>query len=204
MSRPVPIRQDKTRQTRQLIEECAVRLFAERGYDHVSMAEIAQWANVAPATVFNHFPTKDALIFNGLERFESGLLDAIVQRNQSDSIPQAFRTYVLAIHGSLTSNDPDTVRRLRTIAAIIDASPALLSAEQQIYGHYTDRLATLIAEDTQQSDSLQAWVIANALMGVHRALVRYVRTAMLADASPARVTREVRRIASVVFAQLDR
>jgi AcrR family transcriptional regulator len=92
MSQPAGIRQNKTRQVRQLIEECAVRLFTERGYDHVSMAEIAHRANVAPATVFNHFPTKDALIFNGLEPFESGLLDAIVQRDEHDSIPQEFRT----------------------------------------------------------------------------------------------------------------
>jgi AcrR family transcriptional regulator len=198
------IRQTRARQTRQLIEECAVRLFAERGYDHVSMAQIAHQADVAPATVFNHFPTKDALIFHGLERFESGLLDAISQRDEHDSIAQAFRTYVLAIHGSLTSNDPDAVHRLRTIAEIIDASPTLLGAEQQIYGHYTDRLAILIAEDTQQCDGLQAWVIANALMGVHRALVRYVRTAISTGTAPARVNREVRRMGTVAFAQLDR
>lgn len=205
MSQPTGARHDKTRQTRQLIEECAVRLFAERGYDDVSMAEIAQRADVSPATVFNHFATKDALIFNGLERFESGLLEAISQRDGHDSIPHAFRTYVLAIHGSLTSTDPDALRRLRTIAEIIDNSPALLSAEQQIYGRYTDRLAALIAEDpAQQCDGLQAWVIANALMGVHRGLVRYVRAALLSGAAPARVTREVRRLASVAFAQLDR
>jgi AcrR family transcriptional regulator len=204
VSQATGIRQDKTRQTRQLIEECAVRLFAEHGYDHVSMTEIAQRANVAPATVFNHFPTKDALIFNGLEQFEAGLLDAIVQRDEPDSIPQAFRTYVLAIHGSLTSNDPDATRRLRTIAKIIHSSPALLNAEQQIYGRYTDRLGNLIAEDTKQRDGVQTWVIANTLMGVHRALVRYVRTALLTGAAPSRVNREVRRIASVAFAQLDR
>jgi AcrR family transcriptional regulator len=204
MSRPAGIRQDKTRQTRQLIEECAVTLFAERGYDHVSMAEIARQANVAPATVFNHFPTKDALIFNGLARFESGLLDAIVQRAEHDSIAQAFRTYVLGIHGALASADPDAERRLRTIAKIIHASPALLSAEQQIYGRYTMRLGDLIAEDTQLGDGVQAWVIANALMGVHRALVRYVHIALLNGDTPTRVNREVRRIASVAFAQLDR
>src|SRR5262249_17378915 len=105
-----------------MIADCAVTLFAERGYDDVSMAEIAQRANVAPATVFNHFATKDALIFNALERFETGLLDAIGQRDARDSIPQAFRTYVLAIHGSLASSDPDATGRLRTIAEIINAS----------------------------------------------------------------------------------
>jgi AcrR family transcriptional regulator len=199
------IRQDKARQTRRMIEDCAVTLFAEYGYDDVSMAEIAQCAEVAPATVFNHFATKDALIFSGLERFESGLLDAIGQRDAHESIPQAFRAYVLALHGSLASDDPDATRRLHTIGQIIEASPTLLNAEQQIYGRYTDRLAALIAAvPTQPCDDLQAWVIANALMGVHRCLVRYVRTALLGGAAPARVHRDVRRMASVAFAQLDR
>ena len=205
MSEPISVRKDKTRRTRQLIEECAVALFAEGTYDDVTMAEIARRANVSPATVFNHFATKDALIFNGLERFERGVLDAIRHRGLQQSIPEAFRTLVLTMNGSLTSAAPEQMHRLRTVAEIIESSPALLSREQQIYGRYTDLLATLIVEQAAaHGDDLQAWVIANALMGVHRALVRHVRNALLADMPPMQIVREVRRQASVAFAQLDR
>lgn len=205
VNQPTGTRKDKTRRTRQLIEECAVALFAEGAYDDVTMVEIARRANVSPATVFNHFATKDALIFNGLERFERGLLDAICHRALQESIPQAFRTLVLTMSGSLTSAAPEQMRRLRTVAEIIESSPALLSREQQIYGRYTDLLATLIVEQAAaRGDELQAWVIANALMGVHRALVRHVRNALLADTPPTQIVREVRRQASVAFAQLDR
>lgn len=205
MNEPISVRKDKTRRTRQLIEECAVALFAEGTYDDVTMAEIARRANVSPATVFNHFATKDALIFNGLERFERSLLDAIRHRGLQESIPQAFRTLVLTMNGSLTSATPEQMRRLRTVAEIIESSPALRSREQQIYGRYTDLLATLIVEqEAAHGDELQAWVIANALMGVHRALVCHVRNALLADTPPTQIVREVRRQASVAFAQLDR
>jgi AcrR family transcriptional regulator len=205
VNQPTGVRKDKTSRTRQLIEECAVALFAEGAYDDVTMAEIARRANVSPATVFNHFATKDALIFNGLERFERGLLDAIRHRALQESIPQAFRTFVLTMNGSLTSAAPEQMRRLRTVAEIIESSPALLSREQQIYGRYSDLLATLIVEHVAaHGDELQAWVIANALMGVHRALVRHVRNALLADTPPTQIVREVRRQASVAFAQLDR
>jgi AcrR family transcriptional regulator len=205
VNQPTGTRKDKTRRTRQLIEECAVALFAEGAYDDVTMVEIARRANVSPATVFNHFATKDALIFNGHERFERGLLDAICHRALQESIPQAFRTLVLTMSGSLTSAAPEQMRRLRTVAEIIESSPALLSREQQIYGRYTDLLATLIVEQAAtHGDELQAWVIANALMGVHRALVRHVRNALLADTPPTQIVREVRRQASVAFAQLDR
>ena len=205
VNQPTGVRKDKTSRTRQLIEECAVALFAEGAYDDVTMAAIARRANVSPATVFNHFATKDALIFNGLERFERGLLDAIRHRALQESIPQAFRTFVLTMNGSLTSAAPEQMRRLRTVAEIIESSPALLSREQQIYGRYSDLLATLIVEHVAaHGDELQAWVIANALMGVHRALVRHVRNALLADTPPTQIVREVRRQASVAFAQLDR
>ena len=205
VNQPTGTRKDKTRRTRQLIEECAVALFAESSYDDVTMVEIARRANVSPATVFNHFATKDALIFNGLERFERGLLDALCHRALQESIPQAFRTLVLTMSGSLTSAAPEQMRRLRTVAEIIESSPALLSREQQIYGRYTDLLATLLVEQVAaHGDELQAWVIANALMGVHRALVRHVRNALLANTPPTQIVREVRRQASVAFAQLDR
>jgi AcrR family transcriptional regulator len=205
VNRPSVTRKDKTRHTRQLIEECAVALFAESSYDDVTMVEIARRANVSPATVFNHFATKDALIFNGLERFERGLLDALRHRALQESIPQAFRTLVLTMNGSLTSAAPEHIRRLRTVAEIIESSPALLSREQQIYGRYTDLLATLLVEQVAaHGDELQAWVIANALMGAHHALVRHVRAALLADTPPTQILREVRRQASVAFAQLDR
>jgi AcrR family transcriptional regulator len=205
VSQATGVREDNKRRTRQLIEESAVALFAERGYDNVTMAEIAWRADVSAATVFNHFATKDALIFLGLQRFECELLDAIRVRPASDSLPQAFRAFVLAVNGSLTSAAPDAMHRLRTIAEIIESSPALLAREQQIYGRYTDRLATLIAEEAvADRDDLQPWIIANALMGVHRALVRHVRNALLADTPSAQIVRQVRRQASVAFAQLDR
>ena len=205
MSQAAGVRENKKRRTRQLIEESAVALFAERGYDHVTMAEVARRADVSSATVFNHFATKDALIFSGLERFECELLDVIRARPVTESLPQAFRSFVLAMNGSLTSSAPDAMRRLRTIAEIIESSVALRGREQQIYGRYTDLLATLIADETvADRDDPQPWVIANALMGVHRALVRQVRNALLADTPPAQIVRQVRRQASVAFAQLDR
>ena len=205
MSQAAGVRENKKRRTRQLIEESAVALFAERGYDNVTMAEVARRADVSSATVFNHFATKDALIFSGLERFECELLDVIRARPVTESLPQAFRSFVLAMNGSLTSSAPDAMRRLRTIAEIIESSVALRGREQQIYARYTDLLATLIADETvADRDDPQPWVIANALMGVHRALVRQVRNALLANTPPAQIVRQVRRQASVAFAQLDR
>ena len=61
------LRQRKKQQTRQLIADTAWRLFADRGFERVTVAEIAREAQVAVATVFNYFPTKEDLFFYRLE-----------------------------------------------------------------------------------------------------------------------------------------
>lgn len=57
-------RERKKQQTRQLISDVATTLFMERGFDHVTVAEVAKAADVAVQTVFNHFPTKEDLFFD--------------------------------------------------------------------------------------------------------------------------------------------
>ena len=56
------LRERKKEQTRQLIAETARRLFSERGFDRVTVAEVARAAEVSEQTVFNYFPTKEDLV----------------------------------------------------------------------------------------------------------------------------------------------
>ena len=64
------LRERKKLQTRELIAETARRLFAERGFEAVTVAEVARAADVAEKTVFNYFPTKEDLVYWRLESFE--------------------------------------------------------------------------------------------------------------------------------------
>ena len=57
------LRERKKQQTRELIAETARRLFTERGFERVTVAEIARAAEVSEQTVFNYFPTKEELVF---------------------------------------------------------------------------------------------------------------------------------------------
>src|SRR4029450_4317992 len=70
------LRERKKEQTRQLIAQTAWRLFADRGFDGVTVAEVARQAEVAVATVFNYFPTKEDLFYERLEAFEARLMEA--------------------------------------------------------------------------------------------------------------------------------
>src|SRR5436305_14133993 len=95
MTTDVGLRERKKQRTRQLIADTARRLFAERGFDRVTVAEIAREAEVAQATVFNYFPTKEDLFYSRLEAFEEQLLAAIRERAPGQRVLAAFGGFLL-------------------------------------------------------------------------------------------------------------
>jgi AcrR family transcriptional regulator len=201
---PTGRRERKKQQTRQLIADTARRLFAKRGFEGVTVAEVARAADVAEATVFNYFPTKEDLFYSGLEAFEERLLTAIREREPGESVLAAFARFVLEPRGLLAAKDPDAVERLAAITRVITDSPALLAREQQIFAGYTASLAALLAEETHaQADAIEPWVAANALMGVHRALVDYTRRQIVAGTRNPRLARQVRAQGKQALAALE-
>jgi AcrR family transcriptional regulator len=201
------LRELKKEQTRKLIAETAWRLFADRGFDQVTVAEVAREAQVAEATVFNYFPTKEDLFYSRFEAFGAGLLEAISTREAGEPALAAFRRHLLQSGGLLAqveAGDAQALERLRTINRVIAASPALQAREQQAFARSTDALAGLLAAETgAPAGDLQPQVAANALMGVQRALIDYTRRRILADDEPARLAADVRRRAQRAFALLE-
>jgi AcrR family transcriptional regulator len=170
------LRERKKQRTRQLLADTARRLFAERGFEQVSVAEIARVAEVSEATVFNYFPTKEDLVYSAFEAFEDALLDAIRDRPQGQSVLEAFGAFILQPRGFLAEPDDAVAAEMVAATRIIAASPALQVREQQILSRYTDALAGLIAEETSAAPGdLRPYAAASALIGVHRALINYVR-----------------------------
>ena len=73
----VGLRESKKLHTRQQIADEAMRLFVTRGFDHVTVAEVAAAAGVSEKTVFNYFPTKEDLFFDEVPKREAALVEAI-------------------------------------------------------------------------------------------------------------------------------
>src|SRR5919201_710943 len=84
------LRERKKQQTREHIAETARRLFGERGFERVPVAEVARAADVSEQTVFNYFRTKEDLVYWQLESFEQELLDTLRARAVGESILEAF------------------------------------------------------------------------------------------------------------------
>jgi AcrR family transcriptional regulator len=199
------LRERKKQQTRERIADTARRLFVERGFDQVTVAEIARAAEVSEKTVFNYFPTKEDLLYSRLESFEEDLLGTIRQRGPGESILAAFGRFVLQRRGLLAAEDPEAIEYFVGLTRMITDSPALLARERQIFERYTSSLAALIAEEEGAEDgSVEPWVVANAMMGVHRGLVDYSRARIIAGARPPHLAREVRAQGKRTLRALER
>jgi len=191
------LRERKKERTRQLIADTARQLFAERGFDAVTVAEIARQAEVAEKTVYNYFPTKEDLFYSRLEAFEEELLAAIRERGEGESVLAAFEGFILEPRGlfamSASGDDETATEQLRSVTRIITESPALLARERQVFARYTDALAGLIAEETgAPPDAVEPRVAAGAMLSVHRELIDYVRRRALAGGSARTIARGVR------------
>jgi AcrR family transcriptional regulator len=178
------LRERKKQQTREAIAEAARALFVERGFEAVRVAEIARAADVSEKTVFNYFPTKEDLVFWRLEAFEEEILGALRARAPGEPALAAFRRFVLTPRGLIEEDDPAARERLLGITRMITSSPALVAREQQVFERFTGSLAAMLAEETgAEPGDVEPWVAANAMMGVHRALVRFTRERVLEGAT---------------------
>jgi AcrR family transcriptional regulator len=204
-SPPAGLRERKKQRTRQLIAATARRLFAERGFEAVTVAEIAREAEVAEKTVFNYFPTKEDLFYSSLKAFEEQLLAAIRDRRPGTTMIAAFGDFLLQPRGVFALEDTDAAtEQLRTVTRVITASPALLARERQIFARYTESLADLIAEETGAApDDVEPRAAAGALLAVHRALIDYVRRKTIAGASAHAIARGLRAQAKQALALLE-
>jgi AcrR family transcriptional regulator len=154
------LREFKKQRTRQLIADTALRLFVERGFERVTVAEVAEAAGVSEKTVFNYFPTKEDLFFDEVEERETALVAAVRDRRPDESIPAALRRSQIADCGRLCTTG------FAAFARLIEESPALRAKELEIMARFTRSLAEAIDQELGCGE-LDASVAASLLVGVH-------------------------------------
>jgi AcrR family transcriptional regulator len=193
------LRERKKQQTRQVIYEAARRLFAERGFDRVAVAEVAREANVSEVTVFNYFPTKEDLFYAGMQFFEEELLEAVRRRKPGESALRAFRRKLLDSVEGLRSKERFVA--IKKATETFAASPSLAARERQIVDRYTRELAELLGGP---EPDVEAVAVATALMGAHRAVVDHVRRRVQAGARGDALADDARTQIRRAFGRLER
>lgn len=205
MTEQLGLRERKKLETRQRIVDTALGLFDDRGFDRVPVAEIARAANVSEATVFNYFPSKEDLVYGGMQAYEDRLIAAVASRPGGTSAVEAFKDFVLQPRGALAADDGEATSVVARTARIIAGSETLKAREQRILDHATHALAELIERDAAAPTSaLGAWVVANALMGVNLAMVRLAQRLAAEGRNGPEVGRIVRKQGKDAFELLER
>ena len=177
------LRESKKEQTRQEIAANAMRLFATRGFDHVTVAEVAAAAGVSEKTVFNYFPTKEDLFYDEVPAREAALVDAVRSRAPGESILAALRRLEAAECPRLCSLG------FATFARIIEESHALQAKELEVMARFVQVLTDAIQADLG-IDERDARIAAGLLVSVHWQLFRTARKQALAGRhGPAAVRR---------------
>ncbi|MFJ3219640.1 TetR/AcrR family transcriptional regulator [Kitasatospora sp. NPDC086801] len=141
MTVPPGRRERKKAATRQKIADTALRLFLERGYDAVGIRDVAAEADVAVTTLFSHFASKEALVFERDDDFEQRLTRAATGRAPHEPLVPALRREVQALVRHCTADSAAPIWRM------IEESPALREYEESMRLRHAESLATAIAAD---------------------------------------------------------
>ncbi|MFG1977329.1 TetR/AcrR family transcriptional regulator [Nonomuraea fuscirosea] len=148
-------RERKKAATRAAILDAATALFLERGFDGVSVREIADQADVSPKTVFTHFPQKEALVFGDEDERHERLVAAVRDRAPGSSISDALKAHYLAEIAAMRTGPQ------RRILALMEETPALIDYAEKMWFRHEDALVAAIVEEfglTEPTEEIRFYV----------------------------------------------
>ena len=122
------LREHKKRMTRQQISDTATWMFAQRGYDHVRIADVAETVGVSEKTVYNYFPTKESLVFDREEEITADIIGALRDRGPTTSPVQALVTYMHDEGLRYGDVPPEAIWMLSAFDDLVTSTPELVAA----------------------------------------------------------------------------
>lgn len=163
MLNPSDRRSRKRLATRQTISDAATRLFIARGFDQVTVDEIAAAADVGRMTVFNHFPRKEDMFFDRDEEARAMLRAALRERDPHVAPVETLR---LLVHRLIAQNSPAVEFSARSAGFIttVEASDTLKARARAIRDELAQVLAVALADCVQREPTDPAARLAAALL----------------------------------------
>ena len=158
---PQGLRDRKKQRTREQIIEAAMGLFAERGYQATTIADIATAADVARRTFFAYFPSKEAVVFHNVDRDLDGLASTLRDRLPGESSFDALRRWIDARFEEWTADEDEAVLRKR----LCREDDGLANFESGMMARIHELLLEAIADDLDEpQDALRPQLVAAAAM----------------------------------------
>jgi AcrR family transcriptional regulator len=198
---PEGLRASKKRRTRDSIASAAMQLFRERGYDAVTVAEVAAAADVSEKTVFNYFPAKEDLVFERGQDRRAALIAAILERPAGASVVEPFLEATLAF---LDRVEHDPAETTVAVPRLVMASPTLRDRLFVGWEREAEELSPVIAAAAGAAeDDLTARVVARSLAWTNRLVFRAAVTRLIAGEDRRVVASELRADARRAYRQLE-
>lgn len=203
-SRGAGLRERKKQQTRELIAATAARLFADRGYERVTVADVAAAAEVAEQTVYNYFPAKRDLVLDQDEQLRDRLTELIRNRDPGTSPARAIRAAALAFVALIPAVPADQARGgLGYLAAV---SPAVRRLCLEMTDRHATAIATAIAASTPGGvpEPALAKIQGIALAWVFQTITEETGRRMLAGQPPEQIAAELGPVIGRILDEEDR
>ena len=151
------LRERKKQKTRETISKVALELFAERGYEHTTIAEIADAAEVSPRTIFAYFPSKEDILFCDLPDAHERLARALRGRPEGVTALDVLREFIVA------SLDPDRTQLLRR--RVLASNETLRHNKRARFAPFEQLIVEATAEDLGAgADDIRPQIVAAAVV----------------------------------------
>ncbi|MFF9453073.1 TetR/AcrR family transcriptional regulator [Streptomyces flaveolus] len=185
------LRERKKRQTRQYISDVATGLFLERGFEAVTVAEVAAAADVSVNTVYNYFPAKEDLFLDRSKGVVDRLSRWVRGRHDGES---AARAVLRELREEVESVSPRVglMDGYARFMGVIDASPSLRSRLWAIAQEVQENLERTLREETgaPDDDPVPA-LMSGQISWLHGTVMTAIGRRMTAGGRPAAVSRDV-------------
>lgn len=197
------LRERKKIQTRRRLLAEATRLFSERGFDQVSVAEIAEAADVSKMTVFNYFDSKEDLVLAPMQEHIGDVAQVVRDRAPGESAVASVRRQFLA---AVESRDPavgvsDSPLALGLLR-LIQQTPALLTRVHAFFARGDELLVdVLVAEGAEPA---VARIVAAQLISTRNALIVENHRRLLAGESAEAIAPDAAVLAERAFGLLEK
>jgi AcrR family transcriptional regulator len=137
------LRERKRRLTRQLISDAATSMFVSRGFDNVKVSEVAERVGVSEKTVYNYFPTKEALVLDRADESLDQLAQALRARRPAESLTDVVVRALEADTHDFDETPDELIQFIPKFAEMIDGTPALRAAWLELH----DRVAKVARDE---------------------------------------------------------
>src|SRR4051812_39758366 len=153
-------RERKKEQTRNAIEDAALRLFAERGFSATTISDIAAAADIAPRTFFAYFPSKEDVVFAHFDEYTASLQQRLDERGPADTTFDALRSWIGDL---IDAEDTAEAERGAIRKQLTCDNEGLEAHERHLMSRFEALIAASVAEDLgDEPDDLGPRLVAAA------------------------------------------